>query len=103
MIAIADGRRYSREQRLEIDQLLRARKRLLKRAKQVDANLARIGKEGAIIKKHCDATPDEIQAAIKAFQEKLKKAQAGVMGAAFMLYQMKEDLRRLSPIDEPTS
>ena len=103
MITVADGRRFSRKDRLEIDQLLRARKRLLKRVKQVDATLARIGKEGAIIKRHCDASPDEIQAAIKAFQQEIEKAQAAVLGAEFFLYRAKADLRRLYPIEEPTS
>ena len=96
MIAVTDRRRFSREERLEINQLLRARKRLLKRAKHVDAKLARIEREGAIIKKHCGASPDEIQAAIKAYQKKLERARAMVLGSEYMLEQAKQELKQLS-------
>ena len=88
--------RFSREERLEIDRLLPARKRLLKRAKQVDAKLARIEREGAIIKKHCSASADETQAAIKAYQKKLEEARALIVGSEFILEQAKQQLKQLS-------
>jgi hypothetical protein len=103
MIAMADGQRFSVQERKDIDRLLKARKKLLKRSEKVDVLLAQIECEGAIIKKHCDASPDEIQAAIKTFQKKLNVAQTLVMGAEVILYKAKEDLRRLSPIEEPTA
>ena len=60
------GHQYSETERKEIDSLMRARARLLKRMSKVERDLAAIQQDGAVIKKHCTAAPDEIQAAIKA-------------------------------------
>ncbi len=103
MTSTVAGHKYSKDERKDIDHLLRARKKLLKRSDRVEALLAQIEREGAIIKKHCDASHGEIQAAIKVYQEELEKAQAGVMGAEFFLSRAKDDLRRLSPIDPDKS
>jgi hypothetical protein len=94
------GHRYSAPERKEIDGLMRARERLLKRLAKVEADLATIAKDGAIIKKHCTATPDEIQAAIKAYKQELSEAEAMVLGLEFALKEQmrpaKAKLRRLS-------
>ncbi len=95
------GHKYSAAERKDIDRLLRARKKLLKRSEKVDALLAQIQREGAIIKKHCDASLAQVQAAIKAFQKKLERAQAGVAAYEFHLYIAKQDLRRLSLDPKP--
>jgi hypothetical protein len=77
-----------------------ARKRLLKRMAQVDAALAAIQRDGAVIKKHCSATPEEIQAAIQAYRERQRNAQYLVIGLEFagkeQLKEAKAALRRLS-------
>ena len=103
MTAMASGQRFSAQERKDIDRLLRARKKLLKRSEKVDALLNQIERDGAIIKKHCDASPDEIQAAIKTFQKRLRDVRALIVFAEMMLYKAKEDLQRLSPTEEPTA
>jgi len=47
-------------------------------------------------KNHCDATPAEIQAAIRTYKKALYEAEAGVAGSEYIHKQMKKDLRRLS-------
>jgi hypothetical protein len=79
---------------------MRKRERLLKRLSQVEQQLAVIQKDGAVIKKHCTATPDEIQAAIKAHQKERHDADCLVLGLEWTLKeQLKEakaTLRRLN-------
>ncbi len=96
MTASVDGRRFSVEERKEIDPLLRARKRLLKRAEKVDSLLARIQKDGAIIRKYCDASQDETQAAIRRYKKSLRDAGAAVAGSEYFLDEAKSRFRRLS-------
>jgi hypothetical protein len=94
------GFQYSAEQRKEIDDLMRQRERLLKRLAKVEASLAAIEKDGIIIKKHCTASPDEIQAAIWAYKTELRDAEALVFGLELAandeLKRAKAALRRLS-------
>ena len=92
------GHRYSAPERKEIDGLMRDRDRLLKRLAKVERDLATIAKDGAIIKKHCTAAPDEIQAAIKAYKLELRDAECLVLGLemSLMLKDAKATLRRLS-------
>ncbi len=96
MTSTAAGHKYSRDERKKIDPLLRARKKLLKRLGKVEALLAQIERDGAIVKKHCGASPEQIQAAIKIFQKELDRARALVLGSEAHLYMAKEGLRRLS-------
>lgn len=63
------GHQHDSAERKEIDTLMKARERLLKRMAAIEAELASIQKDGAVIKQHCSATPDEIQAAIRAYQQ----------------------------------
>jgi aspartate ammonia-lyase len=97
------GAQYSGEEREEIDTLMKQRERLLKRMAKIEADLATIQKDGAAIKKHCSATADEVQAAIRAYKEKLQDAEYLVAGMEFGLLQMqlteaKAKLRRLQSV-----
>ncbi len=96
MTAQLEGRKFSVQERKEIDPLLRKRKRLLKRAEKVASLLARIQSDGAVIRKHCDASQDEIQVAVRQYKESLKRAESMVIGSEFGLEQAKRDLRRVS-------
>jgi hypothetical protein len=89
------GYKYSAEERKEIDRLMQERERLLKRFATVERALAMIEKDGGVIKKHCTATPDEIQAAIKAHKEELRDAEAFALGAELGMVEGKAALRRL--------
>jgi hypothetical protein len=80
---------------------MRQRDRLLRRLAKVEASLAAIEKDGIIIKKHCTASPDEIQAAIRAYKTELRDAEALVFGLEFAarndeLKRARAALRRLS-------
>jgi hypothetical protein len=93
------GRQYSAAERKKIDPLLRQRDRLLARITAIEAALAVIKKDGAIIQKHCDASPAEVQEAIKRFQKKFDDAETLSLGLEYALQQSKEakaKLRRLS-------
>jgi hypothetical protein len=84
----------------KLDSFNRMRDRLLKRIAKVDAALVAIQKDGAVIKKHCSAAPDEIQAAIRAFKQKHHKAEVLVLGMEHLqrasLKRARAELRRLS-------
>ncbi len=91
------GHPFSPEERKDIDRFLSAREHVIKRLKVVDAALARIQKDGVAIKKHCDASQAEVQAAIRRYKKQLDHAEKAVLGAAFYVFQAKQELRRLSP------
>jgi len=97
------GHRYSPSERQEIDSLMAQREWVLKRQAQVEAALAAIQRDGAVIKKHCSATPEEIQVAIRAYQKRHHDAQCLVLGMeaaqgahGWRLKEAKASLRRLS-------
>jgi hypothetical protein len=96
------GHRYSVDERKEIDGLMRQRKRLLQRITKIERDLDIIQRDGAIIKKYCSATPDEIQAAIQAFKQKHQEAEYLILGMEFALKQQikeaKAKLRRLNGV-----
>ncbi len=89
-------RKDSAADRREIDHLLRLRNRLLKRAAKIKADLGRIQKDGAIIKKHCTATDGEIQEAIRDYKKELEHAELMVQWADMALKLVKSELRRVS-------
>ncbi len=93
------GHRYNATERKEVDGLLKARERLLKRTATVEADLAAIQKDGVVIKRRCSATPDEIQAAIRAYKQKLDDAEALAAGMEYAqqvgIKEAKAKLRRL--------
>ena len=92
------GKHYSPSERKEIDTLMRQRDRLLARMAKIETDLAAIQRDGAVIKKHCSATPAQVQAAIKAYQQKLDDAEARAVGAEYMLNDAKAKLRRLQSV-----
>jgi hypothetical protein len=92
------GHRYSEKERREIDRLMTKRDRLLKRLTKVEALLAMVERDGAVIRKHCSASPEEVQAAIKVYRERESKAEALILGLEFADVQRREAraaLRRL--------
>ena len=93
---VLGGHQYSATERKEIDALMRQRDRLLARMAKIESDLAIIQKDGAAIKKHCSATPDEVQAAIRAFKEKFHEAEALSLGLEYGFKNAKAELRRLS-------
>ena len=93
---ILGGDQYSAAERKDIDALMRQRDRLLTRMAKVEADLATIQKDGAAIKKQCAAAPDEVQAAIQAYKQKLHEAKCLVLGVEFGIKEGKAALRRLS-------
>ena len=84
----------------ELDGIVRARDRTMDWLKKIDNELAAIQKDGVVIKRHCDATPEKIQAAIKTFKKELHDAEYLVKWRAFLarqkLDEAKATLRRLS-------
>jgi hypothetical protein len=74
------GHQYSPSERLEIDRLLKEKEQLLKYRAQVEATLATIERDGAIIKKHCSPTQGEIEAAVRAYNSRYRHC-AAVMPA----------------------
>ena len=75
---------------------------LLKRLQAVENQLATIERDGAIIKKYCNATSEEVEAAIAAYKTKHRDAEALVLGMEFAtrrslpgLQEAKAKLRRL--------
>jgi len=79
------GHVYSVEDRNDIDRLLKARKRLLNRIAAIDRKLADIAKEAAIIKPHCQASPDEIRALAGKYQKQMRNQAAFELGLRLMV------------------
>ena len=79
------GHAYSAEDRKDIDRLLKARKRLLNRLAAIDRTLAEIAKEGAIIKPHCQASPDEIRGLVGKYQKEMPNKGAFELGLRLMV------------------
>jgi hypothetical protein len=93
------GHWYSKAERREIDALMRQRDQILRRIDAINGQLDMIEREGAVIKKHCTATPEQIQTAIKTFQKKHYDAECLILGMEFPhgqdLKKAKAALRRL--------
>ena len=96
------GEQYSAEDRKKIDLGLRLRKRLLVRMAKIETDLVTIQKDGLVIKKHCSATPEQIQDAIKAYKQKRQDAEALALGLEYglrtNLKEAKATFRRLQSI-----
>lgn len=69
---------------------------MLKRLAEIEAELATIQKDGVIIKKYCSATPDEVQAAMRSYEQKLRDAEALVLAMEIGIMRARADLRRVS-------
>ena len=90
------GHRYSASERKEIDGLLRKREKLLRRIAKIERTLTAIEKDGAIIKQHCTAAPDEVQTAIQTFKRKHQDAECLILGMEFQTREAKAAFRRMS-------
>ena len=95
------GRQYNAEERKEIDRLMKLRDRLLARTTKIETDLDTIQKDGLAIKKHCTATPEQIQEAIQAYKKKQHDAECAVLGMDFGLKMKKAELRRLQSVTTP--
>ena len=77
---------------------------MLKGMAQVDAMLAVIQRDGVIIKRYCTASPEKIQAAIRAYKKRAYDAEYLALGVEFGMKQhIKEAkaVRRLSMRPRP--
>jgi hypothetical protein len=90
-----DGYQWADAERTEINHLMAQRNRLLRRMAKIEADLATIQKDGAAIKKHCTATANDLQAAIRAFKQRYRDAEALVLGTEFSQRNAKAKFRRL--------
>ena len=100
--ASLDGHKFDTHERREIDRLMAARGRLLRRVEKLDATLARIQQDGAAIKKHVAASDDQLQAAIRDYKEQIKRAEAAMLGAELVAMQAKQE-RRDVMVDQPAT
>jgi hypothetical protein len=78
------GRVWTVDERKDIDRLLKARKRLLKRVAEIDAQLEQVQREGVAIKKHCKPTADEIRAEVAKHAKQLDDAEAHELAVKIM-------------------
>ncbi len=80
----------------DLNRVMTARKKAKARLDRIDALLGRIQKDGAVIRKHVDASEQEIQQAIREYQERLDKAEKMIMGVDFSVSMAKREFARLS-------
>jgi hypothetical protein len=83
--ATINGHAWTQEERKEIDRLLRMRRRVLKRANEIDARLAVIQHEGVAIKKHSTASADEIRVEAEKHAKRLHDAELEELGRKLMM------------------
>ena len=80
----------------ELSRLMKDRKKAKARLARIEALLKRVQTDGASIRKHVDATKQEIQQAIKDYQERLDKAEKMIQGIDFSVSMAKREFARLS-------
>ena len=80
----------------DLNRVMTDRKKAKARLARIDALLGRIRKDGAVIRKHVDGTEQDVQKAIKDYQEKLSSAEAAATVAAVMANQAQQEATRLS-------
>ena len=87
--------RWSWGQRAEkTERNLREAKRLLKRVAVIDAELAKIEKQGAAIKKHCTATADEIRAEAANHAKQMRDKRVFELGLKLMTWNQRDMFKR---------
>ena len=74
---------------------MKARKRLVKRVAEIDLRLSQIQKAGAVIKRHCTASPEEIRAAANECAARLHEAECLELGSKFHFDMASEQVRKL--------
>ena len=89
------GHVYGADERKEIDRLMKARKRLLKRVAEIDARLSQIEKEGAAIKGHCTASKEQLRVAANQYAAKLHEAECLELGSKFHFDMARAQMRKL--------
>ncbi len=80
----------------DLSQLMRDRKKAKTRLDRIDALLGRIQKDGAVIRKHVDGTEQDVQKAIREYQERFDKAEKMIMGTEISIAMAKREFARLS-------
>ena len=80
----------------DLNRVMTNRKRAQARVDRIDGLLSRIQKDGAVIRKHVDASEQEIQQAIKDYHERLDKAEKMIMGSEFGIVMAKREFAKLS-------
>jgi hypothetical protein len=60
----------------------------------IDAKLANLASEQAVLANHCTATPEQIRAATTAYQQEIKNAALAVLGRMMHLGGLKKQLRK---------
>ncbi len=80
----------------ELSRLMVDRKKAKTRLDRIDALLGRIQKDGAVIRKHVEATDQQVQQAIKDYQERLNQAETMILGVEYSVSRAKREFARLS-------
>ena len=88
--------RMAAEDYRDLNRVMTTRKKAQTRLVRIDALLGRVQRDGAVIRKHVDATPHEIQQAIKDYQERLHKAEMMMQGVDMSVSMAKREFARLS-------
>ena len=96
------GHRFTPQERKKIDRFLSDRRRVEARIKKIDSALARVQKEGVVVRKHCTASQAEIQTAVRRYKKQLGEAEAAAVVSEHMHDLTKKKLRRLSPFGAET-
>ena len=86
----------SPQERRELGEILKDRKKAKARLARIKILLRRVQNDGAVIRKHVDATEKEIQQAIKEYQERLHKAEMMILGVDMSVSMAKREFARLS-------
>ena len=86
----------SAQEHRELGKLLKDRKKAKARLARIESLLKRVQKDGAVIRKHVDAAPHEIQQAIKDYQGRLDKAEMMIQGVDMSVSMAKREFARLS-------
>ena len=86
----------SPQERRELGEILKGRKKAKARLARIETLLKRVQNDGAVIRKHVAATENEIQQAIKDYQERLHEAEMMIQGINMSASMAKREFARLS-------
>ncbi len=95
MQAIGTGCSLTKTEKRTCDKVVKIWKTMQKRPGEIKNRIAKLNREGAAIKKHCAASADEIQTAIRAHKKQIEKAEALMMFNEFSTAKGKRQLQRL--------
>ncbi len=80
----------------DLSRVMTTRKKAQARLVRIDALLGRIQNDGTVIRKHVSESEQEIQQAIKDYQERLHKAEMMIQGVDLSVSMAKREFARLS-------